>query len=66
MPVVLVEAILSEGLISQALQVAEASAPSLRTCLAEKVNRVGALVASKASLEAVQVSDIRHEPIPER
>ena len=60
---VLVAAILSAVSISQALRGEEASAHSLRTCLAEKVSRVGALVASKASMEAVLDSDNRLVPI---
>ena len=47
-PEVLAAAIPLAGLTSLALRVAEASAHSLRICLAEKVNRVGALVVSKA------------------
>ena len=63
---VLVAAIRLVASTSQVLRVAEASVRSLRTCLAEKVSRVGALVVSRASMEAVLVSDNRLAPIRAR
>ena len=64
-PEVLAAAIPLAGLTSLALRVAEASAHSLRICLAGKVNRVGALVVSKVFQEALLVS-VRLVPIRAR
>ena len=66
MPEVPAVAIPLAGLTSRASQVAEASAHSLRICLAGKVNRVGASVVSRVSLEVHRASDIRLVPIQER
>ena len=66
MPVVLAAEIRLAGLTSRVLRVVEVSALSLRTCLAERVIRVGALVVSKASPAVVRASDNRLEPIRAR